>query len=404
VHNSATPKTDAGGDSGLRTAFCGLELENPFLLASAPPTRNARMILKGFEAGWAGAVTKTVTAVPPVDPRPRIALVNAGRRSIGTLNIELISTITPRKWQEEIRLVKRNFPRRIVIASIMASLKKNEWTSLARQMEDAGADAIELNISCPHGMPEKAMGSAIGQDPRLAAEVTHWVKTCTGLPVIPKLTPNVTDLRVIATACAKAGADALSGINTVEAICGVDIERIEPLPGVRGRSSTGGYGGGAVKPIALRCVHQMRTASGLPVSAMGGISTWRDAVEFMLLGASNVQLASEVMCRGTDIIHGLVRGLRSYLARKGFTSPAQMVGKAGDLIVAHSELGAAQKTVARVRRSRCNSCGRCIRSCDSGAFEAMTLRRGKAYVDEEKCGGCGLCVWVCPHSAVRMVE
>src|SRR3989339_427925 len=250
------------------------------------------MILRGFDQGWAGAVSKTISLSPTKNPKPRLAVINNTRSLV---NIELISSDSASQWVKWIKQIKQAAPDKIIIASIMASTKSADWQKLARMMADSGADALELNISCPHGMPEKGMGSLIGQDPKLAGLATKAAKKAVGIPVMVKLTPNVTDIKVIARACAENGANALSGINTVKSLPGVNINTLSPLPDVMGKSTFGGYAGRGIKPIALRCIAEMYQASKLPISAGGGILDWKDAVEFMLLGAQTIQVCTAVM-------------------------------------------------------------------------------------------------------------
>ncbi|MCK5578501.1 MAG: NAD-dependent dihydropyrimidine dehydrogenase subunit PreA, partial [Planctomycetes bacterium] len=297
------------GSKILETNFCGFKLANPFLVASGPSSRDLNMIKRAFESGWAGVVTKTISLTPTRDVSPRLHILNYGH---STVNIELISSVSPRVWIKWIKELKKNYPRRMLIASIMGSDRAVTWKKLGQLMAEAGADALELNISCPHGLPEKGMGSLVGQDPDRAAEVTDWVKRAVKIPVIVKLTPNVTDIGLIARACVRAGADVISGINTVKSLGGIDLKRLEPLPSVGGYSTFGGYGGAGVKPIALRCMAEIGQAVPLPLSGMGGILTWQDAAEFILVGCGTVQVCSGVMLFGYQLIDDLANGLEQY--------------------------------------------------------------------------------------------
>ncbi|MFH1228413.1 MAG: NAD-dependent dihydropyrimidine dehydrogenase subunit PreA [Planctomycetota bacterium] len=394
--------------------FLDRRLDNPFILASGPATRNAEMIMRGFEAGWAGAVTKTISLLPTKNPTPRLVLyptpAAAGWRSANTkhkdkwssFNIELISTDPPYRWVKWIKEIKLNHPDKLLIASIMGSTKTSDWQKLAKQMAEAGADMLELNISCPHGMPERAMGEFIGQDPRLSGQITAAVKKISPVPVMVKLTPNVTDIGLISRACAEAGADALSGINTVKSIAGVDIENLRPIPDVSGNSAIGGYGGAAIKPIALRCVLEMARSGRIPVSGGGGIFTSEDAIEFLLMGASTVQICSAVMSKGFNIISGLKHGLSNYLKRKGFDNVNRIIGLANPYIIKHSKLKFSHKSVAINYKKCIVHCKYCLVACRDAGFQAITLENGKPSISKIRCDGCGLCVYVCPHEAIRI--
>jgi dihydropyrimidine dehydrogenase (NAD+) subunit PreA len=392
--------------SALSISFCGLEFSNPFILASGPPTRNAQMILRGFEEGWAGAVTKTISLSPTKSPRPRLSIID---KTKSLVNIELISSDTVHQWVKWISTIKKTASRKIIIASIMASVKTNDWQKLAKTMADAGADALELNISCPHGMPEKGMGSLIGQDPKLSALVTWAVKKAVSIPVIIKLTPNVTDIKVIAKACAESGADALSGINTVKSLAGIDIENFSPLPSVKERGTFGGYAGWGIKPIALRCLAEMFQATKLPISGGGGIFTWNDAVEFLLVGARTLQLCTAVMFSGYSIIHSLEKGLQKYLSHHNFSRVEQLIALSQKRLVRHSSLKS-QNLIAVINQGKCllnlssiSKCHRCLIACKDSALQAIVFKNHKCTVLKELCDGCGLCVSICPNQAIELI-
>lgn len=390
----------------LSISFCGLKFFNPFILASGPPTRNAEMILKGLEEGWAGAVTKTISFIPTRSPRPRLAIIN---KTKSLVNIELISSDTIHQWVKWISTIKKTAPSKIIIVSIMASAKTNEWQKLAKIMASAGADALELNISCPHGMPEKGMGSLIGQNPKLAATITHAVKKAVSIPVIVKLTPNVTDIKVIAKACLQSGADALSGINTVKSLAGIDLETFSPLPAVAGKGTFGGYAGQGIKPIALRCVAEMFQSTNLPISGGGGIFTYDDAVEFLLVGARILQLCSAVMFSGYSIIHPLKNGLRKYIQQHHFSRLEQMVALSQKKLVSHSLLKS-YNLVAFINQNKCllnisstSHCHRCLIVCKDSGTQAIILKKGKCNVLKGLCDGCGLCISICPAKTIKLI-
>ncbi|MEN6349710.1 MAG: NAD-dependent dihydropyrimidine dehydrogenase subunit PreA [Syntrophomonas sp.] len=386
------------GQVDLTTEFCGMRLPNPFLLASAPPTADAARIKRAFALGWGGAVTKTI---PPddmviTDVSPRL---NAVRNHKGTIlgleNIELISYKPLSLWLDEIRDIKRSFPQNVLIASLMAEVRKEQWQTMAVSLQEAGADALELNFSCPHGMPEKGLGSAIGQDEELTELITSWVKSVVSIPVIVKLTPNVVDIGRLALAAEKGGADGLAAINTVQCLSGIDIDTFEPLPSVNGFSTFGGLSGPAVKPIGLRCVAQIAQASPLPVSGMGGISSWKEAVEYMLVGASNVQICTEVMLKGYGIIKGLTEGLTRYLRNKGFPNVNSLRGRSLPKLLNHESLDRNYRVMPKVDDQTCNACGRCVIACRDGGSNALLINNSTLIRDDEACDGCTLCINLC---------
>jgi dihydropyrimidine dehydrogenase (NAD+) subunit PreA len=392
--------------SDLRTVCGSLSFENPFVLASAPPTASYEMIRKAFGLGWGGAVTKTIKpdsfVVSDVSPRFNAISSRVGD-VIGFENIELVSKRELAYWIDTIGKLKREFPRKPVIASIIGDTERGSWAALAEAVESAGADAVELNFSCPHGMPEKGVGAAIGQSAAISARVTGWVRAATKLPVIAKLTPNVTDVRPIAKAVADAGADMIAAINTVESLTGVDLESLVPQPSVGGFSTYGGYSGRAVKPIGLRVVSQVAGSVDLPVLGIGGVSQWSDAAEYIALGASVVQVCTEVMLKGFGIIDGLRSGLSEYLDRKGLASPTELRGAALGKLRPHEVLERDARRIPRVFDSEsCVRCGRCAVACADGGYGAISLSGGAVRFDYAKCDGCSLCSHVCPAGAIRM--
>lgn len=388
----------------LRTTFTGVGFPNPFLLASAPPTRTADMMKRALEAGWGGVVTKTIGLEGATNVRPRFAFWKDDDRIMGMTNFELISDKGLDHWVDQIADIKAAFPDRRVVASIMGSTDFVEWKILAGAVEAAGADAVELNVSCPHGMPEQHMGAFMGQDPGLIQGATEAAVAGTSLPVWVKLTPNVTDIAQMALAAQQAGAHALTAINTVAGLMGIDIDTFQPLPSVANRGAYGGYSGRGIKPIALRAVSTTAAATGLPVSATGGIATWQDAAEFLLAGASTFQVCTEVMARGLLIIDDLIDGLAAYLESKGFESLDAACGKALPHIGDYGELDARAPARAEVDPAACISCGRCETACTDGGFQAISMDDTAAHVDPATCDGCGLCQAVCDYSAIAMVR
>ena len=388
--------------SNLSIDFAGMRFPNPFMLASAPPARTAGMIERAFAAGWGGAVTKTIGLEPAQDLQPRLQPLNYHKRNVGLENIELISQLTVAEWQGEIAEVKSAYPDRPLWASIMASRVKKDWQRLVEALQEAGPDAFELNVSCPHGMPNKGMGAFIGQNAELTGQVVAWVKAVANVPVVVKLTPNVTDIAFVARAAKENGADALCAANTVSGLIGVDIDSLTPLPNVGGVSTYGGYSGPAIKPIALRCVAQIAKATGLPVSGLGGLSTWQEAVEFMAVGASTVQVGTAVMWNGYSIIEKLTEGLGHYLEEKGFPNLEAIVGAALPKIVEFPQVPLTSRSRASVDDT-CNGCLLCVTACADGGYQAITGVKGEVVtIDGAKCDGCGLCMMVCPLGSITM--
>jgi len=387
----------------LSIDFVGMHFPNPFMLASAPPTRTAEMIKRAFDAGWGGAVTKSIALDPAEDLQPRLQPLRHRKRNIGMENVELTTQLTVEDWQREIADIKAVYPDRPLWASIMDAPVEENWQRLAESMQEAGADALELNVSCPHGMPSKGMGAFIGQNAELTGQVVSWVKKVSKVPVVVKLTPNVTDISFVAQAAKDNGADALCTINTVLGLIGVDLDTLTPVPSVGGVSTYGGYSGPGIKPIALSCVAQIAKATGLPVSGLGGLSTWQDVVEFMAVGASTVQVCTAVMWKGYSIIEKLLQGLEKYLDSKGFTHLNPIIGAALPKIVEFPQMPLAPRARASVDDT-CNGCLLCVTACSDGGFQAITGLKGEIVtIDGDKCDGCGLCAMVCPLDSITMV-
>ncbi len=387
----------------LSVDFVGMHFPNPFILASAPPTRTAEMINRAFAAGWGGAVTKSIALDPAEDLQPRLTALRHRRRNIGMENVELSTQLTVEDWQREVAEVKAAYPDRPLWASIMDAPVEKNWQRLTEALQEAGVDALEINVSCPHGMPAKGMGAFIGQNAELTGDVVSWVKKVSTVPVVVKLTPNVTDITFIARAAKENGADALCTVNTVSGLIGVDLETLTPLPSVGGVSTYGGYSGPGIKPIALRCVAQIAKATGLPVSGLGGLSTWQDAVEFMAVGASTVQVGTAVMWSGYSVIEKLLAGVNNYLDGKGFANLEPVIGAALPKIVEFPEMPLTPRVTASVDDT-CNGCLLCVTACDDGGFQAITGLKGEIVtIDREKCDGCSLCVMVCPLDSITMM-
>jgi len=306
-------------------------------------------------------------------------------------------------WTGEIAAIKKEYPDRILIASIMASPDPAEWQSLAATVEDAGADAIELNVSCPHGMPEREIGAALGQHADLVRELSHVVRGAVEIPLIVKLTPNVTDILPVARAAVDGGADILSAINTVQCLMGVDLDTLEPLPSVAGCSTYGGYSGPAIKPIRLRMVSQIAQELPIPLMGIGGISCWQDAAEYIAVGVSAVQVCTAVMGNGADIIRDMTAGLSGYLKEKQIPDPGALRGRALSRIGSHASLSrVSSRYASREFPGKCTSCGSCVIACRDGGYRAISIIERRVTVDEGSCDGCGLCSLVCPEEVIVM--
>ncbi len=419
----------------LSTSFGGIKSPNPFWLASAPPTNSAAQVNRAFEAGWGGAVWKTI-GPPVLNVSNRYGAWHYGaQKMLAINNVELISDRPIEINLQEIADVKRRWPDRALIVSAMVESSAEAWSEIVRRIEDTGADGIELNYGCPHGMSERGMGSAVGQVPEYCEKITRWVKDVARIPVLVKLTPNITNIIHPARAAVNAGADGLSLINTINSIVCVDLDTLEVTPSIGGKGGHGGYAGPAVKPIALAMLSAIGTdeivsPSRLPISGMGGISTWKDAAEFLLLGATSLQVCTAVMHYGFRIIEDLCDGLSNWMDTKGFASVDDLRGKSLACISDFKNFDLAFRAVARINPDTCIKCNLCYVACNDTAHQCIDLiaADGKAVeplsydirsngklealssrpqprVREEDCVGCRLCHNICPvHNCIEMIE
>jgi len=386
----------------LDIEFCGLHARNPFFLSASPVANTAEMISRAFDAGWGGCVFKTLNLERDyeiIDPTPRLnALHHGDRRFVGLQNIEMISERPLSQNLKDIRWLKKHYPDRILICSIMGYSDEG-WTELAREAESAGADMLELNFSCPQ-MAVEGAGHKIGQSYDMLERYTRVVKQSVSIPVMAKMTPNITDIIPPSLAAKQGGADAVSAINTLRAITEVDLDTFSPMPSIQGRGSISGYSGPAVKPIALRFVAELAQSKelSLPVSGIGGMETWRDAAMFLLMGATNLQITTGVMRYGYRIIESLTEGMEDYLESRGFRSVQQLIGLGLPNLVEPSEHHQNKHVVSEVDKDRCIGCGLCYITCQDGANQAMKFDKDtrKVEVDEDRCVGCLLCRHVCP--------
>ena len=391
--------------ANLHTDFLGIKSPNPFWLASAPPTDKEYNVERAFQAGWGGVVWKTLGLDPHVVnvSGPRYGtLLGPDRRILGLNNIELITDRTLAINLEEITRVKQRWPDRAVVVSIMVPCEEEAWKTILPQVEATGADGIELNFGCPHGMSERGMGAAVGQVPEYIEMVTRWCKQYCSLPVIVKLTPNITDIRYPARAAKAGGADAVSLINTINSVIGVDLDQMLMSPHTGSQGSHGGYCGPAVKPIALNMVSEIgRDAQtrGLPISGIGGIATWRDAAEFIALGCATVQVCTAAMVHGFQIVRDMISGLENYMDQKGFRTIEDFRGMALPSVTDWRYLNLNHVDKAVIDQASCIKCGRCHLVCEDTSHQAISAITGderRFEVREEDCVGCNLCASICP--------
>ena len=443
----------------LRIRFAGIPAPNPFWLASGPPTNSADQVKRAFDLGWGGAVWKTV-GEPIVNVCSRYSSVDyGGQRIMGFNNIELISDRSIADNLREVADVKKQYPHHALIVSLMVESTRAAWHDIVRRTEDSGADGLELNFGCPHGMSERGMGSAVGQVPEYTSQIVEWVKEVARTPVIAKLTPNVADVRYPGRAAVQGGADGLSLINTINSITSIDLDDFTPRPKVAGRSSHGGYCGPAVKPIALNMVAQIAGDPGcaVPISGIGGISTWRDAAEFIALGCTSVQVCTAAMHYGFRLVEDMLDGLSNWMDERGFERLDDFRGRSLPAVRDWGDLDLNFKTVARIDAKTCIGCQLCYVACQDTAHQCIyvgeagdggaaavplggTASAGQApawipepfrvrgtpmtelltghgmlgaeelalrvpWVKEEDCVGCNLCMLVCPvPGCITMVE
>ena len=407
LHDEVKPELEISppeDENRLRAEFCGIPLENPFLLSSSVVASTYDMCARAFDAGWAGVAYKTICSFPIHEASPRFSAITGDSGSIiGFKNIEQLSDHSVAENMEIFRRLKGNYPTKFILASIMGQNEK-EWEDLARLCEENGADAIELNFSCPN-MADGGLGSDIGQVPALVERFTAAARRGANIPILAKLTPNVAKMSPAAEAAKRGGADGIAAINTIKSIIGVSPHTYVSAPAVHGMSAVGGYSGNAVKPIALRFIAELAqnpVLAGMHLSAMGGVETWQDALEFLLLGAGSIQATTAVMQYGYRIIDDLKAGLNLYLAEKGLDSVEATRGLAVDSVSETTDVLERDTIVfPKFHREKCIGCGRCFISCADGGHQAIQLSKDrKPILDPGKCAGCHLCVLVCPQRAI----
>ena len=394
----------------IEVDFAGIHFINPFILSSAPPTTTGEMIEKAFEEGWGGAVIKTLAynIKQAQNVNPRIHSVKQDGRIIGFSNFELGSPKEIDAWLKDIPRIKKRFPKNILFASLLHTegLIKEQWVEVAEKCAEAGVDGFELNFSCSHGMAESGGGAAIASNVESIKKVLGWVRKAVDLPIMVKLPAVVENLSYRAKVAEKNGADAIATINTIKCLAGIDIYNFTPFPQVDGKSAFSGLSGSAIKPIGLRCVAEIAQEVNIPISGMGGISNWEDTVQYLLVGASTVQICSAVMQYGYRIINDLIQGLKDYMEEMNFETIDDFKGLALKNIEKHNNLSRNYKLVSKVDPDKCVGCGLCSKVCRDSAYQAIEMSDERIpIIDEKKCDGCGLCAQICPIvGAIKLVR
>ena len=392
----------------LSVEFLGVHFENPFCLSSSPVGNCYEMCAKAYDEGWAGVVFKTIGPgdflIDEVSPRFD-ALTKEGTPFVGFKNMEQIAEHPLEQNLEDLRKLKAAYPNKVLIASIMGPTEK-DWEELARLVTEAGADMIEMNLSCPQ-MTTHAMGSDVGTNAELCKSFCAAVKRGSKLPMMAKMTPNITDMVPVAKACLEGGADGIAAINTIKSVCNVDLNRKIGMPIVNGKSAISGYSGKAVKPVALRFVQQLRDGiPGVEISGIGGIETWEDAAEFLLLGSTTLQVTTSIMQYGYRIVEDMKNGLEHYMEEQGVDSLMDLIGVANANIIPAENLDRDYVLYPDIDTEKCIGCGRCYVSCYDGAHQAISWdeENRKPSCDHNKCVGCHLCALVCPVKAIGKGE
>lgn len=391
----------------LSVYFCGVKCENPFFLASSPVASSYDMCCRAFDQGWAGVSYKTISFYQSREVSPRFDALPSPRpaRFQGFKNLEQLSPHTAEENFDILHRLKQKYPEKIIIASIMGQTEE-EWTRLASMAHKAGADMIECNFSCPQ-MAKQGLGSDIGQDPELISLYTQAARRGTSKPIIAKMTPNTGNMELAGIAAVSNGADALAAINTIKSITRINAQNCTSYPNIDGLSAVGGYSGAAVKPIALRFIHDLASYPPLARTALfgiGGITTWRDALDFLLLGCSALQICTAVMEYGYRIIDDLKEGLSFYMQQQGISSLEELRGQALPKLVAPEKLNRDRKLICNVDRNICIGCGRCYLSCLDGGHQAIQWEARRPVINASACVGCGLCALVCPTEACSLVS
>lgn len=388
----------------LSIDFCGVRCENPFFLSSSIVASNYEMCARALNMGWAGVAFKTIGVLKPKEVSPRFDTIRKeGTPFVGFRNLEQIAEHPLQDNLNYMAQLKKDFPSKVLIASIMGQTDE-EWTTLAQAVTEVGADIIECNFSCPH-MSTEGLGSDVGQNPDLVKHYTQCARKGTHLPILAKMTPNIGNMEIPAIAAMEGGADGIAAINTLKSITGLDLEILSATPSIGGQSAVSGYSGKAIKPIALRFIHDLamhEVLKDVPLSGMGGIETWRDAVEFLMLGCSNIQITTAVMQYGYRIIDDLIDGLSQFMAQSGYTRVSELVGKALPQMVSAELLDRDTVVYPRFDKDNCAGCGRCYLSCADAGHQAIVWDEveRRPMLSGKDCVGCHLCLHVCQNGAI----
>lgn len=389
-------------DADLSMEFCGVKCENPFFLSSSVVASGYEMCAQALRMGWGGIVYKTIGFIRPDEVSPRFDAI--GKEStpfVGFKNLEQISDHPLEENLDILRRLKQDFPTKVIVSSIMGSTEE-EWTELARLSEEAGCDIIECNFSCPQ-MVGEGLGSDVGQNPELVKAYTAAAKRGTKLPVLAKMTPNIGNMEVPAVAAKQGGADGIAAINTIKSLTRIDLDSMVSCPSVNGKCSVSGYSGKAVKPIALRFIHDMAVCpelKGMPLSGIGGIESWHDALEFIALGCENIQITTAVMQYGYRIIEDLISGTQAYLKAHGMSRLSELTGAAEANVVPADDLDRSTVVYPIFSKESCTGCGRCMISCRDGGHQAITMGADRKPHLNGGCVGCQLCSLVCPTGSI----
>jgi dihydropyrimidine dehydrogenase (NAD+) subunit PreA len=394
----------------LSVDFCGVKFINPFMLSSSPVSNSAEMIERAYEAGWGGVAYKTMVTdrIPIIHPSPRMHGYHYGeKRLVGLQNVEQTSDRGLKANLDDIRYLKNRWPDRIVMASIMG-FSKQEWAELAKACTDAGSDLLELNFSCPH-MTVEGSGAKVGQVEHLVREFTETVKNVTDIPIVAKLTPNITDINIPAMYAKQGGADGIAAINTVRGLSEIGLDDYVIKPNVFGKGAMSGFSGPAVKPIGLRFITDMALNDelALPLSGVGGIETWIDALEYILVGASTIQVTTGIIHYGYRIVEDMIEGLSDYMRMKGISRVSDLIGKALPYIHETDKFDLTRQGIAQYNTDRCIGCGQCYTVCNDAGGQALAwdAENRRPKLDEEKCLSCMVCSFVCPvHEMITYHE
>jgi len=397
-------KPEAFETVDLSIDFLHVKCENPFFLSSSIVASNYEMCAKALDMGWGGIVFKTIGILKPDEVSPRFnTLDKEGTPFLGFRNLEQISEHTLEENLNWLSGLKKAYPKKVIVASIMGQTDE-EWTYLAKAVTEIGLDIIECNFSCPH-MSGNNLGSDVGQNPELVEHLVECVRKGTNLPILAKMTPNISHMELPAIAAIQGGADGIAAINTIKSLTGIDLELRTATPTIAGKSAVSGYSGKAVKPIALRFIHDLAKypqLQGAALSGMGGIETWRDALEFIALGCGNIQVTTAVMQYGYRMIDDLIEGTKIFMKSHGYQTISEMVGMALDGIVSPDNLDRTSIEYPMFDRTLCVGCGRCYLSCYDAGHQAIKWqsKEKKVVLDPQKCVGCHLCICVCPNGAI----